>query len=347
MKVAWLSSRVLGSDLCSTTQIQLANGLVDKGHSVDFYSPGVSTNNQFTHHQIERSNVRGFQASSVANNLLAKLDEINLAEVVLIDWPIFKIAKQIKQPVVLIDRGPPADSGILAKLQWRPWRKAWSKANKGTTVSPAHSRFVMEETKSTEKSIQEIPAGVNLESFTPSKKEGPLKLAYHGRVDVHRGVMSLPMILAGLHSQGVEATLHIHGTGDAVERLKSMELEGLEVTDALPQDDLAKLLSKYDVGLLPMPEKKVWSLASPLKRSEYLACGMVVCGIDHAGHRIDNSGDWLQLFSQKEFIANTVSWIKSLDRDRLSALQQESRTYAEENLSWAHSVDALESIILS
>ena len=126
-----------------------------------------------------------------------------------------------------------------------------------------------------------------------------------------------------------------------------MELEGLEVTDALPQDDLAKLLSKYDVGLLPMPEKKVWSLASPLKRSEYLACGMVVCGIDHAGHRIDNSGDWLQLFSQKEFIANTVSWIKSLDRDRLSALQQESRTYAEENLSWAHSVDALESIILS
>ena len=121
----------------------------------------------------------------------------------------------------------------------------------------------------------------------------------------------------------------------------------MEVTDALPQDGLAKLLSKYDVGLLPMPEKKVWSLASPLKRSEYLACGMVVCGIDHTGHRIDNSGDWLQLFSQKEFIANTVSWIKSLDRDRLSALQQESRTYAEENLSWAHSVDALESIILS
>ena len=347
MNIVWLSSRVLGNDLCSTTQIQLANGLVDKGHSVDFYSPGVSTDNQFTHHQIERSNVRGFQASSVAKNVLAKLDEINMAEVVLIDWPIFKIAKQIKQPVVLIDRGPPADSGILAKLQWRPWRKAWSKANKGTTVSPAHSRFVMEETKSSEKSIQEIPAGVNLELFQAGKKSGSIKLAYHGRVDVHRGVMSLPMILAGLHSQGVEATLHIHGTGDAVERLKSIELEGLEVTDALPQEDLAAKLATYDLGLLPMPENKVWSLASPLKRSEYLACGMVVCGIDHAGHRIENSGDWLQLFSQKEFIANTVSWIKSLDRDRLSALQQESRKYTEENLSWAHSVDALESMILS
>ena len=46
MKIVWLSSRVLGSNLCSTTQIQLANGQVDKGHSVDFYSPGVSNNNR-------------------------------------------------------------------------------------------------------------------------------------------------------------------------------------------------------------------------------------------------------------------------------------------------------------
>ena len=347
MNIVWLSSRVLGSDLCSTTQIQLANGLVSKGHSVDFFSPGISVGNSFTHHSIERSSLRGFQARSIVNNLQVHLDEINSADVVMIDWPIFSIATKIKPKVVLIDRGPPADNGILAKLQWRPWRKAWMKASKGTTVSSAHSRFVLEQTKLPEKSIEVIPAGVDVELFQAGKKDGPIKLAYHGRVDVHRGVMSLPMILAGLHSQGVEATLHIHGTGDAVERLKTMELEGLEVTDALPQEDLAAKLATYDLGLLPMPENKVWSLASPLKRSEYLACGMVVCGIDHAGHRIENSGDWLQLFLQKEFITNTVSWIKSLDRDRLSALQQDSRKYAEENLSWAHSVDALESMILS
>ena len=113
------------------------------------------------------------------------------------------------------------------------------------------------------------------------------------------------------------------------------------------KQNLAKLLSEYDVGLLPMPEHKVWRLASPLKRSEYLACGMVVCGIDHAGHQIEASGDWLQLFSQKDFITSTVSWIKSLDRNGLSEMQQESRKYAEENLSWSHSVDELESIILS
>ena len=347
MNIVWLSSRVLGSDLCSTTQIQLANGLVSKGHTVDFYSPGKSVANTFNHHSIERSSRRGFQARSIVKNLHGHLDDINSADAVLIDWPIFSIAGRIKPNVVLIDRGPPADNGILAMLQWRPWRKAWSKANKGTTVSAAHSQFVMDETKSTKKTIQVIPAGVNLELFQAGKKDGPIKLVYHGRVDVHRGVMSLPMILAGLHSQGIEATLHIHGTGDAVERLKSMDLVGLEVTDALPQEDLAAKLATYDVGLLPMPEHKVWSLASPLKRSEYLACGMIVCGIDHAGHQIEASGDWLQLYTQKDFITSTISWIKSLDRKLLSELQDESRKFAEENLSWSHSVDALESIILS
>ena len=327
--------------------MQLANGLVGKGHSVDFYSPGEIAGNRFTHHPVPRSRIRGFQTKSVVKNLRKKMEKINSADVVLVDWPIYSITQEITARVILVDRSPPADSGILAKLQWRPWRRAWSKANKGITVSSAHSKFVTEITKFDGKSIRVIPAGVDLELFQPGKKDGPIKLAYHGRVDVHRGVMSLPMILARLHSQGIEATLHIHGTGDALERLKGIDLEGLVVTDSIPQEDIAANLATYDVGLLPMPEHKVWSLASPLKRSEYLASGMVVCGIDHTGHTIKNAGDWLQLYTQNEFITNTVSWIKSLDRETLSNLQNESRKYAEESLSWSHSIDALESIILS
>ena len=188
---------------------------------------------------------------------------------------------------------------------------------------------------------------MDLALFKSGTKEGPIKLAYHGRVDVHRGVMSLPMILAGLHSQGVEAELYIHGNGNAIDRLQNIEMEGLHVTQAMSQKELAEKLATYDIGLLPMPENKIWNLASPLKRSEYLASGMVVCGIDHAGHQIPNSGDWLQLCTQKDFITSTVSWIRSLDRNSLESMQSESRSFAEENLSWSHSVDALEEIILS
>jgi glycosyltransferase involved in cell wall biosynthesis len=287
------------------------------------------------------------QSYSVSKSLKFRTKELDDYDLVLIDWTIGGLIPKLSNKIILVDRGPPADKGILSYIQWLVWKKSWNRASMGTVVSEAHREFVLERTRSSADSIAVIPAGVDLGLFQSGKKDGPIKLAYHGRVDVHRGVMSLPMILAGLHSQGVEATLHIHGTGDAVERLKSMELEGLEVTETIPQEDLAEKLATYDVGLLPMPENKVWSLASPLKRSEYLACGMVVCGIDHAGHQIGASGDWLQLYTQKEFITSTISWIKSLDRELLSGLQEESRKFAEENLSWSHSVDALESIILS
>ena len=294
-----------------------------------------------------RSNVKGFQSQSVVNNIRSRLHEISNYDVILLDWKIAKLAKNMHQKVILVDRGPPADIGIFAKLQWLVWSKAWKKITQGLVVSEKHRDFVVGKTKRNNHSIGVVPAGVDLELFKQESKAGPIKLAYHGRVDVHRGVMSLPMILAGLHSNGVDATLHIHGDGDAIQRLQNIEMEGLEVTEAIPQERLAERLAKYDVGLLPMPEDKVWNLASPLKRSEYLACGLIVCGIDHSGHYIEESGDWLKLYTQKEFIANTVSWIKSLDREALSNLQAQSRKYAEEKLSWSHSVDALESIILS
>ena len=72
-----------------------------------------------------------------------------------------------------------------------------------------------------------------------------------------------------------------------------------------------------------------------------------LCGTDHDGHRIKDSGDWLQLYNQDEYISRTINWLSSLDRQLLTALQKESRAYAEEHLSWSHSVDVLESMILS
>ena len=347
MKVIWLSSRFLGGDLSSTTQIQLANGLVAKGHTVDFYSPGKSVGNKFTHHAIERSNIRGFQAKSVAKQLSKRLGEFKDADVILIDWPIFQLAKLVDKPVILMDRSPPADKGIFSRFQWPKWNKAWSKAIRGAVVSEAHRQFVFDYTKTPKASIGVIPAGVDLDLFQSGVKGGSIKMVYHGRVDVNRGVMSLPMILAGLQAQGIDATLHIHGAGDAVKRLQNIGMDGLEVTETVPQDEVAELLSKYDVGFLPMPENKVWNLASPLKRSEYLGSGLIICGIDHEGHRIKDSGKWLKLFTQAEFISETVSWLQSLDRQSLTALQKEARDYAEENLSWSHSVDVLESMILS
>ena len=345
MKIIWLSSRFLGEDLSSTTQIQLANGLFGKGHVVDFYSPGKSVGNQFTHHPIERSNIRGFQASSVVKQLSKRLNEFNDADVILIDWSIFDLAKKMNKPVILMDRSPPADRGILSRLQWPKWNKAWKAAEYGAVVSEAHRKFVWKQSNTPEASIGVIHAGVDLELFQYGEKEGPIRMVYHGRVDINRGVMSLPMILNGLRHQGINATLHIHGSGDAVKRLQNLNIDGLEVTEAVPQKEVARLLSKYDVGFLPMPENKVWNLASPLKRSEYFASGMIVCGIDHEGHQVENSGDWLRLFDEEDFIEGSVNWLKELEPKDITDLQNDAREFAERNLGWEHSIEHLDQLI--
>ena len=87
----------------------------------------------------------------------------------------------------------------------------------------------------------------------------------------------------------------------------------------MSQDELAEKLATYDIGLLPMPENKIWNLASPLKRSEYLASGMIVCGIDHSGHQIESSGDWIKLVAPKKRFHQKYGFlIRSLDRKSLN-----------------------------
>jgi hypothetical protein len=68
MKIVWLSSRFLGGDLSSTTQIQLANGLVGKGHSVDFYSPGKSVGTSLHTIQSNEVTFEGFRPVVLQNN---------------------------------------------------------------------------------------------------------------------------------------------------------------------------------------------------------------------------------------------------------------------------------------
>ena len=70
-----------------------------------------------------------FRQEALPKNLSKRIEEFEDADVVLIDWPIYSIAKKIRAPVILIDRGPPADKGILAKLQWRPWIKSWGEVS--------------------------------------------------------------------------------------------------------------------------------------------------------------------------------------------------------------------------
>ena len=97
MNIVWASSRVLGSDLCSTSQINLANGLVDRGYNVTFFSPGKISGSKFKHSQIQQSKIRGFHARSIRKNLITRIEDFNKADIVLLDWTLWKLSRQISK----------------------------------------------------------------------------------------------------------------------------------------------------------------------------------------------------------------------------------------------------------
>jgi glycosyltransferase involved in cell wall biosynthesis len=151
---------------------------------------------------------------------------------------------------------------------------------------------------------------------------------------------------------GIDLSLKMIGNGGAFDSLKTMaqQYENLEVHQTLEQDALAQVISQCHIGLLPMPEAGVWTLASPLKRSEYAASGLAVLGIDHSGHRLEGGEvEWMKLVGQEQFLEEGTKWLQMLanDNSKLEQLKLQARQYAEENMSWEHSIDALEKVLNS
>ena len=263
---------------------------------------------------------------------------------------------QLNRPVVLVDRSPPADAGLLGRLQWKVWKRAWQclrygRVQAGTVVSQAHADFVTQRAGVRASDVHTLPAGVDVNAFQPHAiPSTPLRTVYHGRLDKNRGVLALPMLVHLLRQDGVDAELTLIGDGDALPALKAMEAERpwMNLVPTLAHEDLPAELTQHHVGFLPMPATTVWQLASPLKRSEYLAAGLLVLGIDHAGHRLEGVNEaWYRLLAQEDFLTDGVAWLKQVDEDRLADGRTAARTFAESFCSWNTSVEVLENLLQS
>ena len=362
MRITWFTGRSL-SDLCSTTQNQLATGLVQLGHEVTIINgdtKGNSDGNLWEHIPLNTSGIRGLQSINLGRAMKKwvtknQSDSIGFA---IVDW---KIAGSIipslerkNTPWILMDRSPPADSNIFARLQWPSWKKAWrfvrdSDVGRGCVVSKQHGLFVQQQTGCQPEKMGVLNAGVDLNLFKPGRKPETLTLAYHGRVDRNRGVLALPMLVQKARSRGVDCKLIVIGEGDAFEGLKRIAEadESFEVVPTLSQEKLAERLGEVHIGLLPMPETKVWRIASPLKRSEYMASGLLVFGVDHDGHRINSErAQWMKLVPQPDFHTEGCNWLEDLNQDKIAHLSTLSRDYAEEHLSWEKSILTLQECML-
>ena len=368
MRILWASVRDLDADLCATTQRALAKGLGECGHEVTFLGPGVTSVaiDGVDHQTLEVRARPGRRSRAIAEAILVRWGEISTPDVVLIEWPLLrpllKAGVLNDVPWMLLDRSPPADAGFLARIHWFVWRRAWRLAAKagrqhagpvGTVVSEAHARQVRSFTKLDAERVVVLQAGVDLRRFLPGPErrstERTLHMVYHGRMDRNRGVLALPMVHQKAKNAGLDVTLTLMGEGDALGALRRMAKgsDDVHVLGRLPQDEVAHRLGTSHLGLLPMPEHRAWSLASPLKRSEYLASGLMVAGIDHDGHRLSGETPFMHLFAKEDFHDGIVDLLKRMERDASVYVEgkRAARRYADDHLGWTHSVDALHTAI--
>jgi len=362
MKLIWVSVRK-ESDLCSTTTYSLLEGLSQRGHEITFLSPKpFDENTTWTNIALQQSTVKGFHASSLAASAKDwfKTLSVDDNQCIVIDWPLAsKLGPSLKRSghrILLMDRSPPADPSIFGRLQWRHWKRAWAMVDRGVfsdgfVVSEAHASFA-EKYCRRRKRIHILPAGVDTELFQPNAKRTDLQapsFVYHGRLDKHRGVLALPLLIQRLRTSGKNATLTFIGEGDAKRNLQNIADNNswMSIIETLKKEELASQLANHDIGLLPMPDSTVWRLASPLKRSEYLSSGLLVYGIEHAGNQLSEKEEgWLKLVDRSIFHDACEPWIDSLANVDVSELRNDARSYALKKLDWNITVDVMEQLLV-
>ena len=360
LSLLWITHRKF-DDFCATTPIALANGLVELGFDLTIMNPeqdGSHRESVWKHIGLETNAVRGFQSRTFSKKVVTHLESMALGyDAYIMDWQVgSKVGEflaQQNQPCFLMDRSPPADLGILAKMQWKDWKNAWKLVKKGLfcsgfVVSNAHLRFVIQSSNIPATNISVLEAGVSVpDNAIPLSREDDdeWKFVYHGRLDKHRGILEFMKHIVAWNDIGIASQLTLIGEGSAVSEIKKRVASNPDfftLRGRMPRNEIIEELKRHHIGILPMPATKVWTLASPLKRGEYLASGLMVVGLDHQGHRFDNDvGPWMQLHDASILRTRISSLLNSMSDEEFAEYSQAAVEYACEHLPWSRSIGIL------
>ncbi len=344
----WISGREIGRDLASTTEISICNSLNEMGINVALVCPGSIQQSRFEHIGVSKWDIPGLNTISGARAIKRKIIEgeiqIDQYEVLLVDWryvtELSKELREVKIPWIIVDRGPPAYSGILARIQKKYWANGWFFAQKyasgALVVSNMHENFVKKRLDIGLKMIS-VPAGCSPNEFLESKidPKEELRLIYSGRLDKKRGVSKIIHLSSSLESRNLNHKIYIAGNGDLSRNfeIQSKKNENLEFMGKLDFAETKKLYAGCHLGIMPMPNIPIWSIASPLKLAEYLSSGLAIIGPYHLGNTTEESGKW-DLLSK-----NGMWWgesdVEALE-DYISKWKEVSKSalVASEKLSW-------------
>ena len=360
LELLWITHRNF-DDFCATTPIAFANGLIESGFTLTIINPeseGAHSDAAWEHIGLEVNAVRGFQSRTFSKKVLEYFQSMELDfDAYMMDWQVGdkvgEVLAQQNRPCFLMDRSPPADTGILAKLQWKDWKNAWKLVKSGLftsgfVVSNAHLRFVSQSLNIPATDIVVLEAGVTMrdDALPRSRQNGEAwKFVYHGRLDKHRGIINFMSHIVAWNRVGIPCHLTLVGEGTAVSVIKKKQAKHPDLftlKGRMPQQNVLEQLKEYHIGILPMPATKIWKLASPLKRGEYLASGLMIIGVDHEGHRFETDvGSWMQLHDASILRTKISSFLNSISNEEFTEYSESAIQYAHEHLSWSKRVELL------
>ena len=350
-------------DLARFTELGLASGLETLGVQITMISPGEISDAPFNHIVVKKVRFPGLETLSAAREISRLLSSdsslIGDADLILVDWryvkPLGSILKNSTIKWAIIDRGPPATSGIkggrirkelLRNLQKRYWRDAWRIASQysvgGFVVSKEHGNLVGSVIDGN-MGLYRLPAGTDQNQYMDRKTDpsSHLNLAYVGRVDKKRGLGRIGNLSTALDEIGLSHSISIIGEGDLSSNiaLQSGGNSNIVYLGQLGHEETLRLLAKQHVGILPMPGIAVWRISSPIKLAEYAASGLAVIGPKHSGNILDKDGDWSMLSENSDWTQDCATMLAGKIRDGnwqeeiVEGALQASRAYYWDNIS--------------
>ena len=254
---------------------------------------------------------------------------------------------------MILDRSPPIPTGIKGRIQELHYRNSWGRASgsDGACVKSQHLLDHLSGIYEMPEKTSVMPSGVDLDIFEkPRPKSLQLKVVYHGRLDKLRDIDAIVQACTVLNSTGEEVSLLLFGEGDLAPSLfrKAEVTSWMEVLGRVPADSVPDLLSSCHIGVIPLPDLKIWHHSSPLKMFEFAASGLCVVATDIPCHRSIGERPWMTLYDPRERIDGIVQSINHLSRSgKISELSQIARTDSENDFTWDKSIKDLNSMIIS
>ena len=220
-------------------------------------------------------------------------------------------------------------------------RIAYHKSRIITPISPGYKPIIMKKYQVSSNKIRIIPAGVDINTFRPLKKCTNKKkfiVLYSGAFSV---AYDFDQILkaAKLLEKYEEIKLVLQGGGELLNyikrKVKLLDLKNVQIIDkVLPRKNVAKLLNKADVLLLPLRDFGKPYLGISSKLYEYQAVGkpIICCAEGLPAEYIDKTKSGLVVKpGDYESLAKAILYLKE-NKDIAKKLGISGRQYVMNNL---------------